>query len=39
VPENYLIGPDGRVRQVVVGPVDAEYLDDQVVPLLPGGRS
>jgi len=37
VPENYLIGPDGRVRQVIVGPVDTEYLDEQVAPLLPGG--
>ncbi len=37
VPENYLVGPDGKVRQVVVGPVDAEYLDDQVAPLLPAG--
>jgi cytochrome c biogenesis protein CcmG/thiol:disulfide interchange protein DsbE len=36
VPENYLIDPAGKVKLVVVGPVDAGYLDDQVAPLLPG---
>jgi len=36
VPENYLIDPEGKVKLVVVGPVDPEYLDDQVAPLLPG---
>jgi len=36
VPENYLIDPRGKVRLVVVGPVDPEYLDGAVAPLLPG---
>jgi cytochrome c biogenesis protein CcmG/thiol:disulfide interchange protein DsbE len=36
VPENYLIDPEGKVRLVVVGPVDPEYLDGEVAPLLPG---
>jgi cytochrome c biogenesis protein CcmG/thiol:disulfide interchange protein DsbE len=39
VPETYLVGPDGKVRLVAVGPVNASYLDDYVAPLLPNGRS
>jgi cytochrome c biogenesis protein CcmG/thiol:disulfide interchange protein DsbE len=40
VPENYLIDPEGKVRLVIVGPVDKEYLDDEVAPLLPdAGKS
>jgi cytochrome c biogenesis protein CcmG/thiol:disulfide interchange protein DsbE len=40
VPENYLVDPEGKVRLLVRGPVDAEYLDKQVAPLLPDdGRS
>ena len=40
VPENYLIDPEGKVKLVVVGPVDTGYLDDQVAPLLPSeGKS
>jgi cytochrome c biogenesis protein CcmG/thiol:disulfide interchange protein DsbE len=35
VPENYLIDPEGKVRLLVVGPVDPEYLDGEVAPLLP----
>jgi cytochrome c biogenesis protein CcmG/thiol:disulfide interchange protein DsbE len=35
VPENYLIDPEGKVRLLVVGPVDPEYLDSEVAPLLP----
>ena len=34
VPENYLIGPDGKVRRLVRGPVSDEYLKDEVAPLL-----
>jgi cytochrome c biogenesis protein CcmG/thiol:disulfide interchange protein DsbE len=34
VPENYLVDPEGKVRLVVVGPVDAEHLDGEVAPLL-----
>ena len=39
VPENFLVDPRGRVRLLVRGPVTAEYLDDSVAPLLPGGKS
>lgn len=37
VPENFLIAPDGKVRLLVRGPIDAEYLDRYVAPLLRGG--
>jgi cytochrome c biogenesis protein CcmG/thiol:disulfide interchange protein DsbE len=36
VPENYLIGPDGKVRLLVRGPITADYLKSEVAPLLPG---
>ena len=39
VPENYLLDPAGRVRLLVHGPVDDEYLDGEVASLLAGGRS
>jgi len=39
VPENFLIDPRGRVRLLVRGPVDEEYLRDSVAPLLPGSPS
>jgi cytochrome c biogenesis protein CcmG/thiol:disulfide interchange protein DsbE len=39
VPENYLIGPDGKIRLLVRGPVDGEYLNRYVAPLLPDGKS
>jgi cytochrome c biogenesis protein CcmG/thiol:disulfide interchange protein DsbE len=39
VPENYLVDPRGKVRLLVRGPITAEYLEDEVAPLLPGGRS
>ena len=39
VPENFLIDPRGKVRLLVRGPVDAEYLDRYVAPMLPGGES
>ncbi|MGN6274833.1 MAG: TlpA family protein disulfide reductase [Solirubrobacterales bacterium] len=39
VPENFLIGPGGKVRWLVHGPVDAEYLRDEVAPLLPKEKS
>lgn len=38
VPENFLVDPKGRVRLLVHGPVDAEYLERSVAPLV-GGRS
>jgi cytochrome c biogenesis protein CcmG/thiol:disulfide interchange protein DsbE len=39
VPENFLIDPRGKVRLLLRGPVDEEYLRDSVAPLLPGGAS
>lgn len=39
VPENFLIGPGGRVRLLVHGPVDEQYLRDAVAPLLPKEKS
>jgi cytochrome c biogenesis protein CcmG, thiol:disulfide interchange protein DsbE len=39
VPENFLIDPKGRVRLLLRGPVSEEYLDSEVAPLLPDGRS
>ncbi|TMK58056.1 MAG: TlpA family protein disulfide reductase [Actinobacteria bacterium] len=39
VPENFLIDPAGKVRLVAPGPVDDEYLQKEVAPLLPGGAS
>lgn len=39
VPENFLIGPEGKVRLLLRGPVDDEYLRRYVAPMLPGGRS
>lgn len=36
VPENFLVDPAGRVRWLLRGPVDGEYLRDQVAPLLEG---
>jgi cytochrome c biogenesis protein CcmG/thiol:disulfide interchange protein DsbE len=38
VPENFLVDAAGKVRLVVVGPVSEESLDDEIAPLLPGGR-
>ncbi len=39
VPETYLIDPQGKVRLVAKGPVSAEYLRDEVEPLLAGGQA
>jgi cytochrome c biogenesis protein CcmG/thiol:disulfide interchange protein DsbE len=39
VPENFLFGPDGKLRLLLRGPVDAEYLETYVAPRLPGGKS
>jgi len=39
VPENYLVDPRGKVRWLLRGPVDEEYLQDSVAPLLPQGKS
>ena len=39
VPENYLVDPKGRVRWLLHGPVDEEYLRDEIAPFLPKERS
>jgi cytochrome c biogenesis protein CcmG/thiol:disulfide interchange protein DsbE len=39
VPENFLVDPRGKLRLLNRGPVTAEYLRQDVAPLLPGGRS
>ena len=39
VPESFLVDPRGKLRLHAVGPVDEEYLSEQVAPLLPGGSS
>jgi cytochrome c biogenesis protein CcmG/thiol:disulfide interchange protein DsbE len=39
VPENFLIDPRGKVRLVVVGPVNSDSLRDSVAPLLPKSQS
>jgi cytochrome c biogenesis protein CcmG/thiol:disulfide interchange protein DsbE len=36
-PESFLIDPDGRIALIRRGPVDAEYLTDEVAPLIRGG--
>jgi cytochrome c biogenesis protein CcmG, thiol:disulfide interchange protein DsbE len=39
VPENFLVDPAGKVRLVAAGPVDEEYLREEVAPMLPKGNS
>jgi cytochrome c biogenesis protein CcmG, thiol:disulfide interchange protein DsbE len=39
VPENFLVDPRGRVRVALPGPVGAEWLREEVAPLLPRGRA
>lgn len=39
VPENFLVDPAGKVRLLLRGPVDEEYLNDNVAPLLAPNRS
>jgi cytochrome c biogenesis protein CcmG, thiol:disulfide interchange protein DsbE len=39
VPENFLVDPRGKVRWLLRGPVDEEFLQDEVVPLLPKTKS
>lgn len=39
VPENFLVDPNGIVRWETPGPVDEQYLHDQVEPFLPKGKS
>jgi cytochrome c biogenesis protein CcmG/thiol:disulfide interchange protein DsbE len=39
VPENYLLDPSGKVRWLLRGPVDEEYLRTQVEPFLPQAAS
>lgn len=39
VPENFLVDPAGKVRWLLPGPVDEQYLDEQVAPFLPQEKS
>jgi cytochrome c biogenesis protein CcmG/thiol:disulfide interchange protein DsbE len=39
VPENFLVDPAGKVRWLLRGPVNEEYLRDQVAPFLPEAKS
>lgn len=39
VPENFLVDPKGRVRWLLPGPVDEQYLHEQVEPFLPKVKS
>jgi cytochrome c biogenesis protein CcmG, thiol:disulfide interchange protein DsbE len=39
VPENFLVDPRGKVRWVLAGPVDEQYLREQVEPFLSRDRS
>jgi cytochrome c biogenesis protein CcmG/thiol:disulfide interchange protein DsbE len=39
VPETFLVDPTGKIRLAVPGTVDADYLRDEVEPLLPKGES
>jgi cytochrome c biogenesis protein CcmG/thiol:disulfide interchange protein DsbE len=39
VPENFLVDPSGKVQWLLPGPVDEEYLRDQVEPFLPKEKS
>ena len=39
VPESFLVDPAGKVRWLLPGPVDEQYLREQVEPFLPKGKS
>jgi len=39
VPENFLVDPKGTVRWLLPGPVDEQYLHEQVEPFLPKAKS
>lgn len=39
VPENFLVDPTGKVRWLLPGPVDDQYLQEQVEPFLPQEKS
>jgi cytochrome c biogenesis protein CcmG/thiol:disulfide interchange protein DsbE len=39
VPENFLVDPRGKVRLLRPGPVNGEYLRDNVAPMLPSPES
>jgi len=38
VPENFLVDPRGRLALIWRGPVDQEFLDQNVVPIIEGRR-
>jgi thiol-disulfide isomerase/thioredoxin len=39
VPENYLLGPNGKVRAFEPAPVDSKILEERFAPLLPESHS
>lgn len=39
VPENFLVDPTGKVQWLLPGPVDEQYLEEQVEPFLPKEKS
>jgi cytochrome c biogenesis protein CcmG/thiol:disulfide interchange protein DsbE len=39
VPENFLVDPAGKVRWLLAGPVDEQYLEERVEPFLPKEKS
>jgi cytochrome c biogenesis protein CcmG/thiol:disulfide interchange protein DsbE len=39
VPENFLVDPQGKVQWLLPGPVDEQYLREQVEPFLPQEKS
>jgi cytochrome c biogenesis protein CcmG/thiol:disulfide interchange protein DsbE len=39
VPENFLVDPQGKVQWLLPGPVDEQYLREQVEPFLPKEES
>jgi cytochrome c biogenesis protein CcmG/thiol:disulfide interchange protein DsbE len=39
VPENFLVDPEGKVQWLLPGPVDEQYLREQVEPFLPQEKS
>jgi len=38
VPENFLVDPRGRLALIWRGPVDEQFLEDEVVPIVEGRR-
>ena len=39
LPESFLVDPQGKIAVIRRGAVDAAYLDDQIRPLIEGGKT